>query len=222
MTSTQLDDGATRANGAATMDMKLEVVLLPVADVDRAKQFYEGLGWRLDADFPVGDDFRVVQLTPPGSDAAIIFGDGVTSAAPGSVDGLQLVVSDIEAARAELAGRGVDISEVFHDAGGVFHHAGTEARVPGPAPERGSYGSFASFSDPDGNGWILQEVTARLPGRVAGETTYGSASDLSQALQRAALAHGEHEKRTGEHDEQWPDWYAEYMVRERAGEELPT
>jgi len=222
MTSTQLNDGATRANGAATMDMKLEVVLLPVADVDRAKQFYEGLGWRLDADFPVGDDFRVVQLTPPGSDAAIIFGDGVTSAAPGSIDGLQLVVSDIEAARAELAGRGVDISEVFHDAGGVFHHAGTEARVPGPAPERGSYGSFASFSDPDGNGWILQEVTARLPGRVAGETTYGSASDLSQALQRAALAHGEHEKRTGEHDEQWPDWYAEYMVRERAGEELPT
>jgi len=222
MTSTQLDDGATRANGAATMDMKLEVVLLPVADVDRAKQFYEGLGWRLDADFPVGDDFRVVQLTPPGSDAAIIFGDGVTSAAPGSVDGLQLVVSDIEAARAELAGRGVDISEVFHDAGGVFHHAGTEARVPGPAPERGSYGSFASFSDPDGNGWILQEVTARLPGRVAGETTYGSASDLSQALLRASLAHGEHEKRTGEHDEQWPDWYAEYMVRERAGEELPT
>jgi len=222
MTSTQLNDGATRANGAATMDMKLEVVLLPVADVDRAKQFYQGLGWRLDADFPVGDDFRVVQLTPPGSDAAIIFGDGVTSAAPGSIDGLQLVVSDIEAARAELAGRGVDISEVFHDAGGVFHHAGTEARVPGPAPERGSYGSFASFSDPDGNGWILQEVTARLPGRVAGETTYGSASDLSQALQRAALAHGEHEKRTGEHDEQWPDWYAEYMVRERAGEELPT
>ena len=222
MTSTQLDDGATRANGAATMDMKLEVVLLPVADVDRAKQFYQGLGWRLDADFPVGDDFRVVQLTPPGSDAAIIFGDGVTSAAPGSIDGLQLVVSDIEAARAELAGRGVDISEVFHDAGGVFHHAGTEARVPGPAPERGSYGSFASFSDPDGNGWIVQEVTARLPGRVAGETTYGSASDLSQALQRAALAHGEHEKRTGEHDEQWPDWYAEYMVRERAGEELPT
>ena len=145
---TQMNDGAARTNGAATMDMKLEVVLLPVSDVDRAKQFYEGLGWRLDADFPVGDDFRVVQLTPPGSDAAIIFGDGVTSAAPGSIDGLQLVVSDIEAARAELAGRGVDVSEVFHDAGGVFHHAGTEARVPGPAPQRGSYGSFASFSDP--------------------------------------------------------------------------
>ena len=165
MTSTQLDDGATRANGAATMDMKLEVVLLPVADVDRAKQFYEGLGWRLDADFPVGDDFRVVQLTPPGSDAAIIFGDGVTSAAPGSVDGLQLVVSDIEAARAELAGRGVDISEVFHDAGGVFHHAGTDGRVAGPDPKRSSYSSFASFSDPDGNGWVLQEITTRLPGR---------------------------------------------------------
>ena len=165
MTSTQLDDGATRANGAATMDMKLEVVLLPVADVDRAKQFYQGLGWRLDADFPVGDDFRVVQLTPPGSDAAIIFGDGVTSAAPGSVDGLQLVVSDIEAARAELAGRGVDISEVFHDAGGVFHHAGTDGRVAGPDPKRSSYSSFASFSDPDGNGWVLQEITTRLPGR---------------------------------------------------------
>ena len=165
MTSTQLNDGATRANGAATMDMKLEVVLLPVADVDRAKQFYQGLGWRLDADFPVGDDFRVVQLTPPGSDAAIIFGDGVTSAAPGSIDGLQLVVSDIEAARAELAGRGVDISEVFHDAGGVFHHAGTKARVPGPDPGRGSYGSWVSFSDPDGNVWMLQEITTRLPGR---------------------------------------------------------
>ena len=222
MTSTQLNDGATRANGAATMDMKLEVVLLPVADVDRAKQFYAGPGLAARCRLPGRRRLPRRPAHAPGSDAAIIFGDGVTSAAPGSIDGLQLVVSDIEAARAELAGRGVDISEVFHDAGGVFHHAGTEARVPGPAPERGSYGSFASFSDPDGNGWILQEVTARLPGRVAGETTYGSASDLSQALQRAALAHGEHEKRTGEHDEQWPDWYAEYMVRERAGEELPT
>jgi len=204
------------------MDMKLEVVVLPVADIDRAKRFYEQLGWRLDADIARGAAFRIVQLTPPGSAASIQFGVGLTTLAPGALQSLYLVVSDIEAARAELAGRGVDISEVFHDAGGVFHHAGTEARVPGPAPERGSYGSFASFSDPDGNGWILQEVTARLPGRVAGETTYGSASDLSQALQRAALAHGEHEKRTGEHDEQWPDWYAEYMVRERAGEELPT
>jgi catechol 2,3-dioxygenase-like lactoylglutathione lyase family enzyme len=222
MSSTQMNGSATRTNGAATMDMKLEVIVLPVSDVDRAKDFYAGLGWRLDADFPVGDDFRVVQLTPPGSDASIIFGDGVTSARPGSIEGLQLVVSDIEAARTELAAHGADVSEVFHDAGGVFHHAGGESRVSGPAPGRGSYGSWVSFDDPDGNGWVLQEVTTRLPGRVAGQTTYASAADLSEALLRAALAHGEHEKRTGEHDEQWPAWYAEYMVSERAGEELPT
>ena len=147
------------------MDMKLEVVLLPVSDVDRAKQFYETLGWRLDADFPISDDFRIVQLTPPGSACSIILGTGLTSAVPGSVQGLQLVVSDIEAARAELAGRGVDVSEVFHDAGGVFHHAGTDGRVAGPAPDNQSYGSFASFDDPDGNGWLLQEMTERLPGR---------------------------------------------------------
>ena len=142
-------------------DMKLEVVVIPVSDVDRAKDFYQGLGWRLDADFATSADFRVVQVTPPGSTASVIFGTGVTSAAPGSVRDLQLVVTDIEAARDELAGAGVDVSEVFHDAGGVFHHAGTEARVPGPAPDRASYGSFASFSDPDGNGWILQEVPSR-------------------------------------------------------------
>ncbi|MEU4097326.1 VOC family protein [Streptomyces sp. NPDC026673] len=147
------------------MDMRLEVVVVPVADVDRAKAFYEGLGWRLDADFATGEDFRVVQLTPPGSPGSIIFGTGVSSAAPGSVQGLYLIVSDIEAAREELAGRGVDISEVFHDAGGVFHRAGTEGRVPGADPERRSYSSFASFSDPDGNGWVLQEITERLPGR---------------------------------------------------------
>jgi catechol 2,3-dioxygenase-like lactoylglutathione lyase family enzyme len=204
------------------MDLKLEVVVLPVSDVDRAKAFYEGAGFRLDADFPVGDDFRVVQLTPPGSSCAIIFGDGVTAAAPGSVEGLQLVASDVEAARAELAGRGVEVSEVFHDAGGVFHHAGTEGRVAGPAPERGSYGSWVSFSDPDGNGWLIQEVTTRLPGRVTGPTSFASAGELSAALQRAAAAHGEHEARTGQEDAQWPAWYAEYMVREQAGEELPT
>jgi catechol 2,3-dioxygenase-like lactoylglutathione lyase family enzyme len=147
------------------MDMKLEVVVLPVADVDRAKAFYVGLGWRLDADFPGDAGFRVVQLTPSGSACSIIFGSGLTSAVPGSVDGLQLVVSDIAAARAELGARGVRVSEVFHDAGGVFHHAGLESRVAGPAPEGKSYGSFASFSDPDGNGWYLQEVTTRLPGR---------------------------------------------------------
>ena len=147
------------------MDMKLEVVVVPVSDVDRAKEFYQGLGWRLDADFATGKDFRVVQLTPPGSQCSIIFGTGITSAAPGSADGLQLVVDDIDAARAELTEHGAEVSEVFHDAGGVFHHAGTEGRVPGPAPEHQSYGSFASFSDPDGNGWLLQEITTRLPGR---------------------------------------------------------
>jgi catechol 2,3-dioxygenase-like lactoylglutathione lyase family enzyme len=147
------------------MDMKLEVVVLPVADVDRAKAFYQSLEWRLDADFQTGPDFRVVQLTPPGSACSIIFGTGVTTAAPGSVEGLQLVVFDIDAARDELAAHGVDVSEVFHDAGGVFHHGGTEGRVPGPAPEHADYGSFVSFDDPDGNGWIVQEVKTRLPGR---------------------------------------------------------
>lgn len=147
------------------MDMKLEVVVLPVSDVDRAKAFYVDLGWRLDADFSGDAGFRVVQLTPPGSACSIIFGSGLTSAVPGSTDGLQLVVNDIATAREELSARGVRVSEVFHDAGGVFHHAGLESRVAGPAPEGKSYGSFASFSDPDGNGWYIQEVTTRLPGR---------------------------------------------------------
>jgi catechol 2,3-dioxygenase-like lactoylglutathione lyase family enzyme len=145
--------------------MKLEVVVVPVSDVDRAKGFYEGLGWRLDADFTGQDDFRVVQLTPPGSACSIIFGHGVTSAVPGSADGLQLVVTDIEAARAELKNSGVDVSDVFHDTGGVFHHAEGLARAPGPAPDHKSYGSFVSFADPDGNHWFIQEVTTRLPGR---------------------------------------------------------
>ena len=147
------------------MDMRLEVVIVPVSDVDRAKRFYEGLGWRLDADFRGDGDFRVVQLTPPGSACSVIFGSGVTSAAPGSADGLQLVVGDIDAAREELVSRGVEVSEVFHDAGGVFHHAGSDARAQGAAPDHKSYGSFVSFSDPDGNGWYIQEVTTRLPGR---------------------------------------------------------
>jgi len=148
------------------VDTKLEVMMLPVADVDRSKHFYEALGWREDADFTSGPDFRVVQLTPPGSACSVIFGTGVTSAAPGSANGMVLAVPDIEAARGELMGRGADVSEVFHDSGGVFHHAGTVDRVPGPAPDHTSYGSFASFSDPDGNGWLLQEVTSRLPGRT--------------------------------------------------------
>jgi catechol 2,3-dioxygenase-like lactoylglutathione lyase family enzyme len=145
--------------------MRLEVVVVPVADVDRAKVFYMALGWRLDADVPGDDGFRVVQFTPPGSAASVIFGSRITTAAPGSADGHILVVDDIDAARDALVARGVDVSDVFHDAGGVFHHAGTDARVPGPAPERASYGSFASFSDPDGNGWLLQEIKVRLPGR---------------------------------------------------------
>jgi len=147
------------------MDFKLEVVVLPVSDVDRAKDFYKALGWREDADFVTGPEFRVVQLTPPGSPASVIFGAGLTTAAPGSAQGLQLVVDDIGAARDELAGRGAEVSEVFHDEGGVFHHAGSAARVTGPAPENASYGSFVSFSDPDGNQWFVQEVTTRLPGR---------------------------------------------------------
>lgn len=147
------------------MDLKLEVVVLPVADVDRARDFYQSLGWRLDADFSVSEDYRVVQVTPPGSPTSVIFGTGVSSAAPGSVQGLYLIVSDIDGARADLAGHGVDISEVFHDATGIFNHAGTDSRVTGPDPQRRSYSSFASFSDPDGNGWVLQEITERAPGR---------------------------------------------------------
>jgi len=219
MTTVQTDD-ATAAK--ATADMKLEVVVLPVADVDRAKDFYTSLGWRLDADFATGPDFRVVQVTPPGSEASVIFGKGITAGAPGSVEDLQLTVFDIDAVREAIAARGVEISEVFHDAGGVFHHAGTEARVSGPAPEHADYGSFASFRDPDGNGWILQEIKVRLPGRESSTTKYDGAEALAGALRRAAAAHGEHEKLTGEYDEQWPDWYALYMVREAAGEELPS
>ena len=223
-----MSTNAVGSNGATTakVDMKLEVVVIPVSDVDRAKEFYGRLGWRLDADFDNGEGFRVMQFTPPGSGCSVIFGKNVTAAAPGSAQGLYLVVSDIEAARDELVAHGVNASEVFHDAGGV--HSGADQpylfgrlRISGPDPEHRSYRSFVSFSDPDGNGWLLQEVTTRLPGRVAGDTTYASASDLSQALQRAAAAHGRHEALTGQADPNWPDWYAEYMVREQAGEELP-
>jgi len=213
----------TDAAGRETIDPKLEVVVIPVSDVDRAKDFYVSLGWRLDADVVTGEDFRVVQLTPPGSPCSIIFGTGVTSAAPGSAQGLHLIVSDIEAGRDELVEHGADVSEVFHDAGGVFHHAGGMARVVGPDPERRSYGSFVSFEDPDGNGWVVQEITTRLAGRTdPAVTSFGSASDLSEALRRAAAAHGEHEARIGREDPDWPDWYAEYMVREQAGEELSS
>ena len=196
---------ASSATKTRTLDMKLEVVVIPVSDVDRAKNFYAGLGWRLDADFATGDDFRVIQLTPPGSPCSIIFGKGLTLAAPGSAQGLHLIVTDVVAARAELVARGVDVSEVFHDARGVFHRGGREGRVSGLDPERRSYASFASFSDPDGNGWLFQEITARLPGRVEGDTTFASSTELAAALRRAAAAHGEHEKRIGKHDDNWPD-----------------
>lgn len=205
------------------MDMKLEVVVVPVSDVDRAKDFYTALGWRLDADVATDENFRVVQVTPPGSPASVIFGTSVTTQTPGSAQGLHLVVDDIDAARGELKRQGADPGEVFHDAGGVFHHAGTDARVPGPDPGRSSYGSFLSFSDPDGNSWILQEITNRLPGRLdPTTTTFSSAPDLAAALRRAAAAHGAHEARTGTQDPDWPDWYARYMVSEQAGTELPS
>jgi len=207
------------------VDEKLEVVVIPVSDVDRAKEFYGSLGWRLDADRAAGDSFRIVQLTPPGSDCSIQFGTGLTSAPPGSAQDLYLIVSDIKAARAELVAHGVQASEVFHEGapGARFHPGGTGGRVSGPAPDDASYGSFVSFSDPDGNGWLFQEITTRLPGRVeAVATSFASASDLADAMRRASAAHGEHEKRIGAADANWPDWYARYMVAEQAGTELPV
>ena len=215
-------------NPQQAIDMKLEIVVLPVSDVDRAKRFYGGLGWRLDADFASGDDYRVIQFTPPGSGCSVIFGKNVTGAAPGSVQGVYLIVSDIEAARAELRARGVEVSEVFHDSAGVY--AGPDepylfgrVRVRGRDPDGRSYRSFASFRDPDGNGWLFQEITARLPGRVdASSTAYASAADLAAAMRRAEAAHGVHEKKLGHRDENWPEWYADYMVREQAGKEPPS
>jgi catechol 2,3-dioxygenase-like lactoylglutathione lyase family enzyme len=208
-------------------EMKLEIVVLPVSDVDRAKEFYSRLGWRLDADFAHGDDWRAVQFTPPGSGCSVIFGKNVTAAAPGSARGLYLIVSDIKAAREELLGRGVEVSEVFHGANGVYDgpdepYLFGRRRVDGADPERRSYQSYASFRDPDGNGWLFQEVTTRLPGRIDPATTsFASVNDLAGALRRAEAAHGLHEKRTGKRDDNWPDWYAAYMAAEQSGGELP-
>lgn len=212
----------SKAPNLAAVDMKLEAIVIPVADVDASKRFYGGLGWRLDADFAFNNGFRIIQFTPPGSGCSVQFGTRVTSAKPGSAEGLYLVISDIAAAREQLVARGGEVSEVFHPAtpGGQFQTDG-RGRVSGPAPEHGSYGSFATLKDPDGNRWLLQEVTTRLPGRIAGETTYASVSDLAKSLRRAEAAHGEHEKRTGQRDANWPDWYADYMVREQSGEKLP-
>jgi catechol 2,3-dioxygenase-like lactoylglutathione lyase family enzyme len=211
----------------AKVDMKFEIVVIPVSDVDRAKEFYSRLGWRLDADFDNGKDFRVVQFTPPGSGCSVIFGKNVSGAAPGSTQGLYLIVSDIEAACNDLLRHGVKVGKVFH--GGDNVYSGSDApylfgriRVDGPDPEHRSYRSFASFSDPDGNGWFFQEITARLPGRIdSTATTFATASDLASAMRRAEAAHGEHEKRLGKRDEEWADWYAAYMVAEQSGKPLP-
>jgi catechol 2,3-dioxygenase-like lactoylglutathione lyase family enzyme len=207
------------STSVANVDMKLEVVVIPVSDVDRAKAFYSKLGWRLDADRVVGADFRMIQFTPPGSGSSVQFGVNLTPAAPGSAQAMLLAVSDIEAAREELIARGVEASEIFHcENGTACRFPGIGVRVTGPQIERLSYSSFVSFTDPDGNGWLLQEVTMRLPGRVAGEMTYASVHDLAQAMMRAAEAHGKHEAQV---DPNWADWYAAYMVREQTGEELP-
>jgi catechol 2,3-dioxygenase-like lactoylglutathione lyase family enzyme len=221
-TNVLVSSDATGNASVAGVDMKFEVVVIAVSDVDRAKEFYSRLGWRLDADRAVGSDFRLIQFTPPGSGSSVQFGVNLTSAAPGSAQGMLLAVSDIEAARKELIAHGVDASEVFHcETGTACRFPGVGVRVTGPQTERLSYSSFVSFTDPDGNGWLLQEVTKRLAGRVAGDTTYSSARDLAQAMIRAAKAHGKHEERIGKADPNWPDWYAEYMVREQSGEELP-
>jgi len=225
-TETLSKDAATDA-GAAKVDTRLEIVIIPVSDVDRAKAFYAQLGWRLDADHDNGSDFRLIQFTPPGSGCSVTFGKNLTAAAPGSAQGLYLIVSDLQAARQELLGRGVAISEAFHDGGGVFSgpdqpYLFGRRRVSGPDPDHRSYRSFASFNDPDGNGWLLQEVTTRAPGRIdPAATSFSSANDLASALRRAEAAHGEHEKRTGQRDENWSDWYAAYMVAEQSGGKLP-
>jgi catechol 2,3-dioxygenase-like lactoylglutathione lyase family enzyme len=205
-----------------TVDLKLEVVVIPVSDVDRAKEFYGGLGWRLDADFSFDNGFRVVQFTPPGSGASIQFGTAMTPGAPGSVQNLYLIVSDVEGARDALVARGAQVSEVFHPAApGDQFRPDTSGHLGGRSSD--SYSSFATFGDPDGNGWLLQEVTTRLPGRIdSAATSFGSANDLASAMRRASAAHGEHEKRIGEADPNWPEWYAEYMVAEQAGADLPT
>jgi catechol 2,3-dioxygenase-like lactoylglutathione lyase family enzyme len=223
MSATEVQD-TSRDAAVGNVDMKLEVQIIPVSDVDRSKEFYQRLGWRLDDDAAPLDGLRIVQFTPPGSGASVTFGTGLTTAAPGSAEG-GLIVSDIEAAHHELAGRGIDISEIWH--GPPFP---PEARQPGPDPERTSYGSFCSFNDPDGNTWLVQEVTTRLPGRITADTAFASTADLVSALQRAEAAHVEHQKRTGRshllhrssHDENWTAWFAAYMVAEQAGTDMPA
>lgn len=211
MSTQTIHEDATHIGTPATTDLKLEVVVIPVSDVDRAKRFYEGLGWRLDADFASGDDWRLVQMTPPGSPCSVMFGKGFTPTAPGSVQGTFLVVDDLEAARAQLIERGVEVSEVFHFDGMLLRAGGTTGRVLGPDPEGRSYFSFASFSDPDGNGWLLQEVTTRLPGR-------GLSSDvvtLTELLRETEGRHGGYEPTAPKHH--WSAWYAAYIVARERG-----
>ncbi len=224
MSATEVHDASGRAD-VGRVDMKLEIQVIPVSDVNRAKEFYERLGWRLDDDVAPLEGLRIVQFTPPGSGTSITFGQGLTTAAPGAAEA-GLTVSDIEAARADLAGQGIEVSDIWH--GPPFP---VEARQPGPDPERTSYGSFFYFTDPDANTWLVQEVTTRLPGRMnAAETGYVSTKDLEAALRRAEAAHREHDKRSGAshlvhrsgHDEDWPAWYASYMVAEQAGTDLPS
>jgi catechol 2,3-dioxygenase-like lactoylglutathione lyase family enzyme len=200
------------------IDMKLEAIVLPVADVDRAAAFYRGLGWRVDADIATPDGGRILQFTPPGSPCSILIGTGLTPSAPGSAQFVHLVVSDIVAARTELVAKGVDASEVFHDASGGYNRFDPAVRASGTDPERRSYASFLTFTDPDGNLWVLQEITTRFPGRIdTGTPSYASARDLADAMRRAAVAHGEHEKSLGAADPDWPDWYAHHMVEEQFG-----
>jgi predicted enzyme related to lactoylglutathione lyase len=223
MSVTKSDSAFSVDNGdERKVDTKIELVVIPVSDVDRAKGFYAALGWRLDIDFAACKEYRVVQFTPPGSACSIIFGTGITPAAPGSVAGLYLIVSDIETARADMIDRGVKVSEPFYDAAGIFHHLNGKGIVGGLHPQRRSYGTYASFSDPDGNGWFLQEVTARLPGReFSSNTEFTAPTELARALRRAATAHHEHERRIGKQDDNWADWYAEYIAAEQAGKPLP-
>ena len=213
-----------RAASLAGVDQKLEVLVIPVSDVERSKSFYQELGWRLDADFKFDNGFRVVQFTPPGSACSLQFGTKITSAAPGSMQGSYLIVADIDTAREELVARGIEVSDVFHAVtpGAQFQPVGDSGRVSGPPPDHASYSSFATFTDPDGNGWLLQEITTRLPGRVeAKTTTYVSSSDLANALRRAEAAHSQHEALMGQSDKNWPDWYANFMTSEQHGTEFP-
>jgi predicted enzyme related to lactoylglutathione lyase len=224
MNAAQLHDISSVDNSRASKgDMKFEVVVIPVSDVDRAKRFYTAMGWRLDLDFAPNGQYRVIQFTPPGSACSVIFGNGITPAVPGSAQGLYLIVSDIESTRAGMISRGVEVSEPFHDVGGIFHHLNGEGVVGGLQPQRRTYGTYASFSDPDGNGWFLQEVTARLPGHeLSADVEFASSTELARALRRAAAAHEVHERRIGEQDANWADWYADYISAEQAGKPLPS